>query len=335
MLALAPVLLTGCGGVAVTPLVPDMPKPLIVQFPADVGVHYADDFRGYVHKEERWGSKWQVALGASHVKLIDRVMNMAFRHFEPVGEAKSPQPNQLLDLVIEPHIERYSFITPRDSGGDFFAVTIKYRLDVYAPDGRLADTLNFTGYGGAPAAGLSTAKPLIAATQAAMRDAAAKFLVQFPEQKVAHRLRAGEPLVEENAPAQVAAADSQDAQETPRTEEVRIEAVPIVDVPEDETAGAKQEEKNADKPPAPAETPKETPKEEAKEEAKTEKEGKEEKEEETGEKTGEKNKENNEEKKEDKKEDSGARSQEQKNQPMTSAVHGPATAPRAPIGAAK
>jgi hypothetical protein len=62
---------------------------------------------------------------------------------------------------------------------------------------------------------------MIAAVQAAMRDAAAKFLVQFPEQKIARKLRSGEPLIEEKTETQVAQAAA----------EVKIEAVPIVDPP--------------------------------------------------------------------------------------------------------
>jgi hypothetical protein len=216
-LFLAPaLLLAGCGGMAIKPESPQMPPPLVVSFPASVGVHYDDDFRQYVHDEERWGAKWQVTLGESHVVMMNDLLRMAFARVAQVRDPKSPQDNASLDVVFQPNIDRYSFITPRDSGGGFFAVTIRYRLEVFAPDGRLADTLTITGYGGAPATGFSSSKPMILATQAAMRDAAAKFLVQFPEQRLAKRLRAGEPLVQEQ-PAGVAAG----------AEGVTIEPVPI------------------------------------------------------------------------------------------------------------
>ena len=45
----------------------------------------------------------------------------------------------------------------------------------------------------------STSEPMIAATGNAMRDAAAKFMVQFPEQKLAQQLRKGEPLLAQAA----------------------------------------------------------------------------------------------------------------------------------------
>ncbi len=219
-LFLAPLaLLTGCGGMAIQPESPQMPQPLVIPFPAEVGLYYSEDFQQYKHEEERWGAKWEVDLGASHVKMMNDLMRMAFTRVSQVLDPQAAQANASLDVIFQPYIDRYSFITPRDSGGSFFAVTIRYRFEIFAPDGRSADTLTFTGYGGAPATGFSGSTPMTLATQAAMRDAAAKFLVQFPEQRLAKRLRAGEALVQEK-PANAAAG----------TEEVTIEPVPIYPV---------------------------------------------------------------------------------------------------------
>ena len=61
-------------------------------------------------------------------------------------------------------------------------MSIKYRVNIYLPDGKLADSWGFTGYGTAPAEGLSSAPPLQTATALAMRDAGAKLAVEFREQ---------------------------------------------------------------------------------------------------------------------------------------------------------
>ena len=77
----------------------------------------------------------------------------------------------------------------------------------------------FVGYGSAPSTGIKSEAPLFAATQAAMRDAAAKFLVQFPEQATVKRLLKGEtitPLAELKAQQDAAPAGTD-----------TIEAVPI------------------------------------------------------------------------------------------------------------
>lgn len=219
LLALA-ALLSACGGLDIKPTNPKMPKPLVVNFPADVGICYDEEFRKYTHEEERWGSKWQAALGESHVKMMNDLMAMTFHSVAEVPDPRQQPASSALSIVFVPHIDQYSFITPRDSGGGFFAVTIKYHFDVLTPDGRLADTLTLTGYGGAPATGFSGSKAMILATQAAMRDAAAKFLVQFPAQRLALKMRAGEPLIDDK-PAAVASAQGG------AEPEIKIEPVPI------------------------------------------------------------------------------------------------------------
>jgi hypothetical protein len=79
-------------------------------------------------------------------------------------------------------------VTPRDAGSPFFAVSIKYRVNVYSPDGRLAESWGFTGYGTSPAAGLSSSDPLARATSLALRDAGAKLAVEFREQAIVRGL---------------------------------------------------------------------------------------------------------------------------------------------------
>jgi hypothetical protein len=59
---------------------------------------------------------------------------------------------------------------------------------VYLPDGKLADSWGFTGYGTSPAQGLSSEAPLAAATALAMRDAGAKLAVEFREQAIVRGL---------------------------------------------------------------------------------------------------------------------------------------------------
>ena len=90
--------------------------------------------------------------------------------------------------ILEPSIEEYAFVTPRDAGSPFFAVSIKYRVNVYLPDGKLADSWGFTGYGTSPSQGLSSQTPLATATALAMRDAGAKLAVEFREQAIVRGL---------------------------------------------------------------------------------------------------------------------------------------------------
>jgi hypothetical protein len=162
--------------------------------------------------------------------MAEKLFASEFRETVRVEDLKSLPANPPYRAIIEPRIEQYSFITPRDTGAKYFAVTIRYRLNVYAANGVLADSLTFTGYGSnASGSGITSTGPMVLATKAAMRDAAAKFLVQFPEQDIAKKLLTSEPLAE--AP-QVAAQTGQGpaaGASAPPAGGGSIESVPILD----------------------------------------------------------------------------------------------------------
>jgi len=222
--ALPLVLLAGCGDVQVA-AESEVPTPLIDPLPLTVGIYYSEDFSKYAHAEERWGVDWKAELGPYHVRMADRLFAASFREIVPVKDLATLPDNPPYVAIIQPRIEQYSFITPKDTGASYYAVTIKYRLDVLAPNGVPADSLTFTGYGSFKSGGMTSTAPMVLATKAAMRDAAAKFLVQFPEQQVAHKLLAGTPLIAAAPPPAVAGA----AQPAAVADDAVIEMVPIVD----------------------------------------------------------------------------------------------------------
>ena len=49
--------------------------------------------------------------------------------------------------VLEPILEDYSFVTPRDAGARIFAVSVKYRINGYDRPGKMFESWTFTGYG--------------------------------------------------------------------------------------------------------------------------------------------------------------------------------------------
>ena len=254
-LALAFLTLTGCGDVEVATGM-DFPKPLVEQLPMTVGVYYSDEFRKYAHNEQRWGVDWKVDLGQFHVRMGDKLFSSAFTETLEVKSLEDV-PTQPVRAIIEPRIEQYSFITPRDTGAKYYAVTIRYRLNVFTPDGHLADSLTFTGYGSAPSSGMTSTAPMIQATKVAMRDAAAKFLVQFPEQPVAKRMIASLPLIEQSTVGSSVAGSAPSASGGGLV----IETMPIVDTPPATTPGSGGT--NTSPPPSTTEKPAQTPPPEA------------------------------------------------------------------------
>lgn len=225
--------LAACGGVKIKPD-PHIPRALIEPLPADVGLIIAGDMRNYKHSETRWGTDWTVDLGGGHAHLVHDMFTAAFREVREFQDLQSAQAASGLSALFEPRIEQYSFATAHETGGRYYAVTVRYRINLYTPGGELADSYTLTGYGNALAKGMSSGKPLAQASNAAMRDAAAKFLVQFPEQPAGKRLARNEAVVVEPKTT-TAAVDS-----------AGIEAVPIEETPE-ATPEAKKEE-----PPVPA-----------------------------------------------------------------------------------
>ena len=180
LLALALSLLAGCGPVRLIANT-NIPTPLVVKMPIAVALFIPKEFSSYVHNEERWSTDWHVELGKAQSEGITRLMNAMFERVVAVDSVGAGASSGVR-AILEPSIEEFAFVTPRDAASPFFAVSIKYRVNIYLPDGKLADSWGFTGYGTAPAEGLSSAPPLQTATALAMRDAGAKLAVEFREQ---------------------------------------------------------------------------------------------------------------------------------------------------------
>jgi hypothetical protein len=187
--ALALVALAGCGPVKLIANT-NIPTPLVVKIPIAVALFIPKEFSTYVHNEERWSTDWHVELGKAQTDGITRLMNAMFERVVTVDSVGAGQAHadSGVRAILEPSVEEFAFVTPRDAGSPFFAVSIKYRVNVYLPNGKLADSWGFTGYGTAPAEGLSSAPPLQAATALAMRDAGAKLAVEFREQAIVRGL---------------------------------------------------------------------------------------------------------------------------------------------------
>ncbi len=207
--------LAACGGVTIHPQ-PKLPKPLLEPLQTDVGLIVPPDQRKYTHKETRWEVDWEVVLGPGHLQLMEDVFKAEFSHVEEFKDLNSARVAANLKALFEPRIDQYSFVTSRETGGRYYAVTIRYRISLYTPQGELADTLTLTGYGNALADGMNSEAPLMRASVAAMRDAAAKFLVQFPDQPAGQKLAHNEAIVLE--PSTLA-----------KTDNTQIDVVPIDD----------------------------------------------------------------------------------------------------------
>jgi hypothetical protein len=250
-LSAALVLLAGCGPVKLVANT-NIPPPLVMKVPLGVALFIPTEFSSYVHKEESWSTKWQIELGQAQTDGITRLMNSMFERVVTVDSVNAgAQVPGGVAAILEPSIEEYAFVTPRDAGSPFYAVSIKYRVNVYMPDGKLADSWGFTGYGTSPSQGLSSEAPLHAATALAMRDAGAKLAVEFREQPVMRGLLPGgqtadtppteTPPAASGAPGETTAPTEAPAEETP--------SAPPAAAPEENQDAAKEDASGASEPP--------------------------------------------------------------------------------------
>jgi hypothetical protein len=219
------VLLGGCAKVIVKPE-GDLPKALIVPAPAKVAVVVTPETANYTHKESRAGTDYEAQLGAAHKHIVEEIFRAEFTEakiFDSVDAARL-EPGIL--AIFEPRIEQFSFANAKETGGVYCAVTIRYQIGIYAPNGQQIDTLTLTGYGSGPAAQIGNGEDELAlAGYAAMRDAAAKFLTQFPGLDVAKPLLASQALAPKAQPAPGS------AEAVAAAADLTIEAVPINERP--------------------------------------------------------------------------------------------------------
>lgn len=219
-------LVAGCGPVRLTATA-NIPTPLVVKVPIGVAMFVPTDFTEYVHKEERWGTTWNIELGKAQTEALKRLMSAMFERVVLVDNLNAgSQPGLDVQAILEPSIEEYAFVTPRDAGSPFYAVSIKYRVNVYSADGKLADSWGFTGYGTSPSEGISSAGPLAQATSLALRDAGAKLAVEFREQAVVRGLLPGGESVDTPPPT-----------ESTQTTELPSDPAPGSNLPPQESGG--------------------------------------------------------------------------------------------------
>jgi len=170
---------------------PTIPEPLVTKIPVVVGVYLSPQFRDEVFREDREGGDYAISLGKAQSDGFMRLMTAMFTRAVAVpstdaGARTDPE----IRGVLEPVLLDFAFVTPAESGSGVYAVSIKYRINGYRPDGQLVDSWTFTGYGSAANEGMLPAgsATLQRATALAMRDAGAKIATEFREQAVVRGL---------------------------------------------------------------------------------------------------------------------------------------------------
>ena len=163
----------GCQGASVV-VSTDVPTPLVEPIPLRVGVFFDESLKGYVHEEtlEDHGN-FRIELGTVHA-LVEETVALA-----------SAEASDGVAAVIVPVFEELQFSIPAQTRGEFFEVWIKYRIDVYAPDGELLANWPLPAYGKSNERNFgfmedSKGSGLTEASVWALRDAAARLALYLP-----------------------------------------------------------------------------------------------------------------------------------------------------------
>jgi hypothetical protein len=188
---------------------PVFPAPLITRIPVVVGVYIPEEFSTRVHTEKRDGVDYSITLGKAQAAGFQRLLDAMFNRVVPLPSVSAGSADPEIRAVLEPVLEEFAFITPRDAGTPLFAVSLKYRVNAYTPSGQLADSWTFTGYAAQPSGGLpgQGEEALRRATGLAMRDAGAKLVTEFREQAIVRGL----------LPAETGSAAPEEIQSLPET----------------------------------------------------------------------------------------------------------------------
>ena len=169
----------------------NVPPPLVTRIPVVIGVYVPPEFANQVYEEKRRDYSISVAIGKAQndgfLRLMDAMFDRAVR-VNGTGPENVTAPE--MRGILEPVLEDYSFITPRDSSAPVYAVSVKYRINGYNRQGQLFESWTFTGYGSveSSAMGLKGTTALKNATALAMRDAAAKLAAEFRDQAIVRGL---------------------------------------------------------------------------------------------------------------------------------------------------
>lgn len=174
----AGLLVAGCGSnVRLDP--PTIPAPLVNSMPLHIVVRIPDQLQHFTHTESVIGNdEWTIDLGRSNAVFFEQLFSYMFDEVTVVG----PEDDASLvefDALIEPSIDAFEFSVPAQTKSEAFAVWIRYRIQLYDPQGQLVGNYPVSAYGKSLTTLMGGDEALQRAAVLAMRDAAALMIIRF------------------------------------------------------------------------------------------------------------------------------------------------------------
>ena len=168
-------LLSACAGQVIVSQ--EFPEPIAVPLPQRVGVYYSPEFLAYVYQDEE--SKISFELGSKQHSLFGKVFDALFLQAFAVTTIETAASGPDVDLVVEPVLQEYAFLSPVETATDFYSVSLKYQIRIYSPDGTIIGYWPLVAFGKSRTRLLNKNESLGDATTMALRDVAAAMVSQF------------------------------------------------------------------------------------------------------------------------------------------------------------
>ncbi len=171
--------LAGCSHVV--PVTGSVPTPVVGTLPVTVGIYMDDDFRNFTHSEDRnLGEEWVISSGQLNEEMFNNLFDTMFARTVPIDTPPdSGVPRSDLDALLQIKVTQYGFLTPRDTGQRFFAVSFKYQILMWQPDGTPIADWRVVGYGKSAWTAFQDVAGLREATAIAIRDGVAAVALGF------------------------------------------------------------------------------------------------------------------------------------------------------------
>lgn len=165
----------------VVPVTGSVPTPVVRSLPLAVGIYMDQEFRSFSHREERGArEEWVIGSGSLNEEMFTSLFDSMFaRTVEVDAPPDAGGAGNDLDAVLQIKVTEFGFLTPRETGQRFFAVSFKYQLLIWEPDGRLIADWPVVGYGKSPWSAFKDETGLRNATAIAIRDGAAAVALGF------------------------------------------------------------------------------------------------------------------------------------------------------------
>ncbi len=181
------VLLSACGANEVV-VKGQFPQPVLEKLPVTLGVYYNPEFRNHEFFDRsttRGESDWIVRTGDAQTQMYDTLLGGMFERVIYLNEL--PREDRVdsvgaekVDAVLVPHVDELQYSIPRHTKINVFEIWMRYRYELYSPEGVVLADWTMTSYGKTPTAFQRSAEAAVnLAAIVALRDAGANFAVNF------------------------------------------------------------------------------------------------------------------------------------------------------------